>query len=316
LPDQSSSKNLTKSVLITGGSGLLGSALTDSLLQKGYQVSHIGRRASTGKVNCFRWSVKEKYFDPAALEGVDIIIHLAGAGVSEKRWTKSHKKEILESRTFTSQLLFDSLKNIPNNVRTVICATAIGYYGLTTQDTWCKEDQAPGDDFLASVTKAWEESILPIANLGKRLVMTRIGVVLANEGGALMEMANPVRWFVGAPLGNGKQWVSWIHLSDVSRLYQLIIEDENISGIYNAVAPNPVTNRELTRFIARALHRPLLLPPIPDFVLQIVLGDMAEIVVNGARVSCEKIESVGFQFEFTDASVAVHNLLDRLKVNH
>lgn len=301
----------SKSVLITGGSGLLGSAITALLLQQGYRVSHVGRKASAGEVRCFRWSAAENYFDPDALRGVDIIIHLAGASVGEKRWSTSRKKEIVQSRTLTSELLFNCLKNIPNQVKTVISATAIGFYGLTTGDSWCKEEQKPGNDFLASVTKEWEKSIHPIETLEKRVVMVRIGVVLSHQGGALVEMANPVKWFVGAPLGNGRQWISWIHIDDLCKMFLHMIENENVSGIYNAVAPNPVTNKELTKYIAKALQRPLILPPIPEFILKIILGEMAEIVVNGARVSCDKIGQTGFQFKFTDAEIAVNDVLHK-----
>ena len=298
-----------KSVLITGGSGLLGSAISNLLLQKGYQVSHVGRRTSEGKIKCFRWSVSEKYFDPTALEGVEAVIHLAGASLAEKRWSASRKKEIIESRAFSSQLLFNSLKNIPNKVRTVISASAIGYYGIETRDNWCSEDQNAGGDFVATVAKVWEESISPVKSLGIRLVMARMGVVLSNKGGALMEIAKPVKWFVGAPLGNGNQWVSWIHIDDLCKMFLHFLENENASDVYNLVAPNPITNRELTKIIAMALHRPFLMPPVPKFALRIILGEMAEIVVTGPRVSCEKIMSTGFQFEFTDASLAVESLL-------
>ncbi len=300
---------MEKSVLITGGSGMLGSAITDLLLQKGYRVSHLGRSPSMGKVKCYRWSVAGKYVDLKALEGVDAVIHLAGAGVAEKRWTPERKKEILESRTKSGELLFETLRDTNNAVRTVISATAIGYYGLETSDEWCTEDHAPGTDFLADVTQEWEKSIKPIEDLGKKLVRLRIGVVLSNKGGALMEMAKPVKWGVGAPLGTGKQWVSWIHINDLCNMFLLALENESVKGVYNAVAPNPVTNRELNKFIARALHRPLWLPPVPDFVLKIILGEMYQIVVTGAKVSCDKIKAASYEFLFTDAGQAVKNLL-------
>lgn len=299
---------MRKSVLITGGSGLLGTALTNLLLQKGYQVSHLGRKASVAKVKCFRWSVAENYLDPDALQGVDVVIHLAGAGVAERRWSAIRKKEILESRTLSSRLLVESLRKIPNKISTLISASAIGYYGLTTGDDWCREDQEPGADFLAFVTKSWEKEILPVESLGKRLVIPRIGVVLSNDGGALVEMSRPIKWFVGAPLGSGRQWMSWIHIDDLCRMLLHFIEHESMSGIYNAVAPNPVTNRELTKQIAKALHRPLLVPAVPEFVLKFVLGEMTQIVINGAKVSCEKILSTGFRFKFTNVETAIESL--------
>jgi uncharacterized protein len=300
-----------RSVLITGGSGLLGSALTDLLLQRGYQVSHLGRKPSGGKIKSFRWSVEEKYVDPAALSGIDAIIHLAGASVAEKRWTEKRKKEILESRTKSGELLFETLRDTPNTVKVVLSASAIGYYGLSTSDEWCTEDRGPGRDFLAAVTTAWESSTKAIGGLGKRLAMFRIGVVLSDKGGALMEMAAPVKWGVGAPLASGKQWVSWVHVDDMCRMLLFALENEGMQGIYNAVAPNPVTNRALNGAIAKALHRPLLMPSVPSFVLKIILGDMYEIVVNGARVSCDKIKGKGFEFVQEDAVDAIENLLGR-----
>jgi uncharacterized protein len=301
----------SQTVLITGGSGLLGTALTDLLLHKGFHVVHLGRSPSLGKVKCYRWSIAEKYIDPKAFQGVDSIIHLAGAGVAEKRWTPMRKRELLESRTQSSELLVETLRNSPNHVKTVLSASAIGYYGLSTADEWNNESSLPGSDFLAEITQAWENSTKAIESLGKRLIHFRIGVVLSNKGGALLEMARPVKWGMGAPLGSGNQWVSWIHIVDVCKMILFALENENMKGIYNAVAPNPVTNRELNRSIAHVLHRPLLLPPVPEFVLKIILGGMYEIVVNGPRVSCDKIKGAGFKFDFSEAKSAVVDLLGK-----
>lgn len=297
--------------MITGGSGLVGTALTDLLLQKGYHVSHLGRSPSLGKVKCYRWSVTGNYIDPKALEGVDAIIHLAGAGVAEKRWSQSRKKEILESRTKSSELICETLKTQPNQVKVVVSATAVGYYGLSTSDEWYDETCEPGNDFLASVCKAWEASTDPIQALGIRLVKIRVGVVLSNNGGALIQMAQPVKWGFGAALGSGNQWVSWIHITDLCQIFLKAIENETMTGIYNAVAPNPVTNKELNQTIAQALHRPLWLPSVPEFALRILLGEMSQIVLTGARVDCSKVKSAGMTFDFTDANLAVKNLLEK-----
>jgi len=297
--------------LITGGSGLVGTALTDLLLQKGYHVSHLGRSPSLGKVKCYRWSVTGNYIGPKALEGVDAIIHLAGESVAEKRWSQSRKKEILESRTKSSELICEILKTQPNQVKVVVSATAVGYYGLSTSDEWYDETCEPGNDFLASVCKAWEASTDPIQALGIRLVKIRVGVVLSNNGGALIQMAQPVKWGFGAALGSGKQWVSWIHITDLCQIFLKAIENETMTGIYNAVAPNPVTNKELNQTIAQALQRPLWLPPVPEFALRILLGEMSQIVLTGARVDCSKVKSAGMTFDFTDANLAVKNLLEK-----
>jgi uncharacterized protein (TIGR01777 family) len=303
--------NNIKSILITGGSGLLGTALTDLLLQKGYHVSHLGRSPSMGKVKCYRWSVSGKYIDPKALHEVDAIIHLAGAGVADKRWTSERKTEILESRTKSAELIYDTLQSTPNQVKVVVSATAVGYYGINTLDEWCDETRGHGEDFLATVCQLWEAAANPIETLGKRLVKIRVGVVLSNKGGALVQMAQPVKWCVGAPLGTGKQWVSWIHIHDLCGIFLNAIENENMAGVYNAVAPNPVTNRDLNKAIASALHRPLFMPPVPEWAMKILLGEMSEIVVTGQRVKCDKIKSTGFEFKFTDPGQAVKHLLSK-----
>jgi uncharacterized protein (TIGR01777 family) len=289
----------------------VGTALTELLLQKGYHVSHLGRSPLSGKVKCYRWSVTGKYVDPKALEDVDAIIHLAGAGVAEKRWTEGRKKEILESRTKSTELIFETLKSQANQVKVVISATAVGYYGLSTSDDWYDEMKGPGNDFLATVCKEWEASADPIETLGKRLVKIRVGVVLSNKGGALIQMAQPVKWGVGAALGSGKQWVSWIHMDDLCQIFLKALENETMTGIYNGVAPNPVTNKELNKAIAKALHRPLWLPPVPEFVLKLMLGEMSQIVVTGARVTCEKVKSAGVEFKFTAVSAATQDLLGK-----
>jgi uncharacterized protein len=300
---------LIRSVLITGGSGLVGTALTELLLQKGYHVSHLGRNPALSNVQCYRWSIGTKYVDPVALEGVDAIVHLAGAGVAEKRWTDARKKEILESRTKSTELIYETLKSRPNQVKVVVSASAIGYYGLSTSDAWFDEQSSPGNDFLASVCKAWEATADPIEQLGKRLVKIRVGVVLSNRGGALMQMALPVKWGIGAALGSGRQWVSWIYMHDLCTLFVNALEQDTMSGVYNGVAPNPVTNKEMNMLIAKALQRPLWLPPVPAFALKIMLGEMSQIVITGARVSCQKALDLGITFQYAYAQAAIEKLL-------
>jgi uncharacterized protein len=304
-------KKLIKSVLITGGSGLVGTALTQMLLQKGYHVSHLARTPASGLVKSYRWSIADNYIDPAALVGVDAIVHLAGAGVADKRWTPARKKEILESRTQSTRLIYNILQKQPNQVSVVVSATAIGYYGLTTADHWCNEQTPAGTDFLASVCQAWEAAADPVQELSKRLVKIRVGVVLSSQGGALAQMAKPVRWGVGAPLGSGQQWISWIHVQDLCALFVRAIENQAMTGVYNGVAPNPVTNRELTKLIAQALHRPLWLPSVPTWALQLMLGEMSQLVITGARVSNEKALRSGMAFTYDNAQKALDDLFAR-----
>jgi uncharacterized protein len=294
--------------LITGASGLIGTRLTELLLQKGHQVAHLGRSKKTGTVPSFIWDVENKSMDVKALEGIDTIIHLAGAGVADKRWTTARKKEILNSRINSTRLLFKILKSENHSVKTFVCASAIGYYGFGMGDETFTEESKAGNDFLASVTNQWEEETNPIATLGVRLVKLRIGIVLSEKGGALAEMAKPIRWGVGSPLGKGEQYLSWIHIDDLCELFIKAVSDSKMQGPYNAVC-NWITNVGLTKAIAHILKKPLFLPSVPSFAMKIILGEMADIVLNGSKVSAEKIRQAGFQFKYTDLDKALNNLL-------
>lgn len=301
----------SKNILITGASGLIGKQLTHLLQLHGYVVSHLGRKKSSGNIRSYVWNIDQHELDHEALQANSTIIHLAGAGVADKPWTPQRKKEILESRTHSTRLLFDSLKQENHAVETVICASAIGYYGFHDDPRALHEDDAPGTDYLADVVKQWEHEANAIETLGIRLVKIRIGVVLSNNGGALPEIAKPVRYYAGAALGSGLQYLSWIHMDDLCAIFLKAVEDSALHGAYNAVAPNPVTNRELTQHIAAALKKPLWLPPIPAFVLKALLGEMADLALRGSNVSAEKILNTGFTFSFTHAAPAVQDLLKK-----
>jgi uncharacterized protein len=296
-------------ILITGASGLVGSRLTQLLLQKGHQVSHLGRSKKVGSVPSFVWDVGKKSIDLQALDSVDTIIHLAGAGVADKRWTAQRKKEILESRILSTQLLFETLKNQNHSVKTLVGASAIGYYGFSLNDEVFTEESKVGEGFLSSVTKQWEEETDRIAALGVRLVKLRIGIVLSAKGGALAEMAKPIRLGVGAPLGTGKQYLSWIHIDDLCAMFSKAVEDPSMQGVYNGVGTNWVTNAELTKAIARLLKKPLWLPPIPSFMMKLILGEMADMVLSGSKVSSGKIRQTGFPFKYEELDEALRNLL-------
>ncbi len=300
---------MVKKILITGASGLVGKRLTELLLQKGYQVSHLGRRKRDGNVPSFVWDVEKDFIDSKALDDVDTIIHLAGAGVADKRWTASRKKEILESRTKSTALLLETLRKEKHSVSTVISASAIGYYGFGLSDGVFTEESKPGLDFLAQVTKQWEEEVDQIGSIGIRVVKLRIGIVLSEKGGALTEMAKPIRLGVGSALGTGKQYLTWIHLDDLCEMFIKAAEDQLIRGSYNAVGSEWVTNEEMTKAIAKVLKKPLWLPPVPGFVLKIVLGEMADMVLNGSKISSTRIQTTGFKFKFTKLEEALRDLL-------
>jgi uncharacterized protein len=293
-------------ILISGASGLIGKRLTELLIQQGHEVSHLGRAKKVGTIPSFVWDVDSGTLDEQALWNVDTVIHLAGAGVADKRWTEKRKREILESRTKSTALLARYLSKY-HNVKTVVSASAIGYYGFGLDETEFTEESKPGSDFLAHVVNAWEREVDKIQN--KRVVKLRIGIVLSENGGALKEMITPIKWYVGAPLGTGKQCMSWIHLDDLCRMFIKAVEDNSMLGVYNAASPNAVTNAEFTQAIAKSIHKPVWLPAIPAFVLKAIVGDMADIVINGSIVSSKKIQQTGFKFLYPNLDNALNDLL-------
>lgn len=297
-----------KKILITGASGLIGSRLTELLIAGGHSVRHLGRSKKSGQVSTFLWDPIAGIIDIQALEQIDTIIHLAGASVAEKRWTASRKKEILNSRIKSTELLYQALKNNRHNTKTFVSASAIGYYGFGQDDKIFVEQDKPGNDFLAQVTRQWETEVDKISTLGLRVAKIRIGIVLSEKGGALKEMARPIKFGVGSPLGTGKQFLSWIHIDDLCEMFVKAIEDENMNGAYNATTAW-CTNEEMTKAIAKILQKPLWLPSVPSFFLKIVLGEMADIVLKGSKVSAEKIKQAGYRYKFAILNDALNNLL-------
>ena len=308
-------------VLITGGTGLIGKPLSMMLVQKGYDVVIVTRNPS-GKeqrllpgVSYAAWDVAGQTIDAAAIGKADHIIHLAGANVAGKRWTDARKKEIIDSRVDSSALLVKALTEIPNNVKSVISASATGWYGADPQVPNPRpfvETDAASDGFLGNTCKQWEESIQPVTGLKKRLVKLRTGIALSNEGGALPELKKPVRLGVAGILGTGRQIVSWIHIDDLCRMYLYAIENEYMLGTYNAVAPKPVSNRQLTVQLAKSMKGNFYVPMyVPSFGLRLILGEMSEEVLKSATVSCEKIRKSGFNFIYPSIESAVGELVKK-----
>ncbi len=300
--------NPKKHILLTGGSGLIGNQLTERLLEKGYLVSHLSR--SPGKdtrVKTFLWDIDKGEIDKKSLEGVDTIIHLAGAGIAEKRWTDDRKKLLIESRTKSIGLIYELIKSTPNKVKNVISASATGYYS-NRGDELLTENSKPARDFLGTCCIEWEDAVDKGEALGLRVLKFRTGVVLDKKGGALPKLASPVKFGLGSPLGSGKQWIPWIHSRDVVDMYLYGIENSNLKGAYNMVAPNPVTNKRLTQAVAKQLHKPLWLPKIPSFALKLLLGEMSLVVLGSTKVSAQKIIDTGFEFTYPEVSGALKEI--------
>lgn len=316
-----------KTVLITGGTGMVGRALTKALLEKGYGVIVMGRggvrdaalrqapatagRQDNSALSFAKWNVEKQEIDAAAIAKADYIIHLAGAGVADKRWTAKRKQEIVDSRVKSGALLVHSLKSIPNKVKAVISASAIGWYGADTIARKFEESDRAADDFLGQTCKQWEESIEPVASMGKRLVKLRIGIVLSTEGGALKEFLKPLRFGIASILGSGRQIISWIHIDDLVNMFITAIESEDINGVYNAVAPSPVSNKELILTLAKARNKFYIPVPVPSFVLKMMLGEMSIEILKSATVSSAKAEKTGFSFRYADIKSALNSLVKR-----
>ncbi len=292
-----------KNILITGGSGLVGKEITKILESKDFSVAWMSRSAQSQK--SFIWNVEKQQIDSEAIEWADAIIHLAGTGVAEKRWTPERKRDILESRTQSTQLLYEEIEKAKKRPSAFISASAVGFYGFNTGTNLVDENSAQGSDFLAEVVVAWEYEVKKMEALDLRTVLLRIGIVLDEVGGALGEMLKPP---VAAPLGSGAQWMSWIHIEDLARMFVFSLEKTTLQGVFNAVAPNPATNQQLTQAAAKAKGKPYIGIGVPGFALKVILGEMAAMVLGGNRVSSHKIQKAGFEFDFPDLDPALKDL--------
>ena len=300
--------SVPKNILITGGSGMIGTRLTTLLIEEGHRVSHLTRSPRQSSVETFLWDPARSFIDEKAFANIHTIIHLAGAGIADKRWNARRKREILLSRTDTMRLLAQTLQRVQHNVTTVISASGTSYYGLKDHQRPFVEEDLAGDDFMAKVTVEWEKEVEALKE-ELRIVKIRTGVVLSKDGVAMRKLTMPIKFFVGAPLGSGKQFVNWIHIDDVCRIYLKAVEDPSMEGVFNAVAPNPVTNAELTRELARVLKRPLWLPPVPGFIVKLIAGEVGDVVLKGGRISSRKVEQSGFKFQFESVRSALEDLL-------
>ncbi|MGB0886349.1 MAG: TIGR01777 family oxidoreductase, partial [Chitinophagales bacterium] len=288
-----------KNVLITGGTGLIGTKLSELLLEKGYSVSILSRsEKNLPNIKTYIWDVKAQTIDENAVKNADYIIHLAGKNIGDDRWTADVKKDIIQSRKNSTALLYDTIKKHNPNLKAFISSSAVGYYGLEKSEKIFTEEDTAGKDFLADVCIKWEENVEHIAKLGIRTAIIRTGVVLSKKGGALEQMALPVKLCVGAALGSGKQYIPWIHLNDICNLYLKAIKDESFEGIFNGVGDQHINNDDFTRTIAKVLKKPYFLPNIPSFLIKTALGERAVIALKGNKVSADKIKAKGYKHQY------------------
>lgn len=295
-------------ILITGGSGMIGRHLTH-LLSDQYAVSWVGRsKKNIPGVHQYIWNPSDGTMDPEAIANADYIVHLAGENLADHRWTAAYKQKIINSRVQSSSLLQKKLKEIPNNVKAVICASAIGIY-KDEEANWQKEDSKDlSNDFLGDVVKKWEEAN---SHFPCRTVICRFGVVLSKDGGAFPQLFLPLKFGVAPVFGNGKQYQSWIHIDDLVQLLKFAIENERVNGLYNAVAPTPVTFYEFMNTLQKTIKWPSVKIPVPGFSLKLILGEKSVVVLEGSRVSSEKISTLGFNFLYKELQPAFTNLLKK-----
>ena len=297
-----------KTVLITGGTGLLGKRITQILLEKGYGVSLLSRsKRENERVTYYEWDGRKGYIEKEALQTADYIINLAGASIASGRWTDKQKRKLYKSRILSTKLLYDTLKQVNHNVQTVLSASAIGYYPDSGGE-WLDELHEKGSGFLADLCADWEKEAVRFNTLNIRTVSFRIGIVLSATGGALPKLTK------GLPLslpyfGSGEQYQSWIHINDLANLFVFALENEKIKGVYNAVAPNPITQKELMQTIKEVKQTPAFVSAIPAFAIKAGMGEMSEIVLASQRCKASKIQNAGFRFEFKAIEEALSELL-------
>jgi uncharacterized protein (TIGR01777 family) len=298
---------MDKNVLITGGTGFVGKYLTKMLLDKGYTVSILTRNSkpNTEGITYYVWDVSSQSIDEAAVLNADYIVHLAGENIAEKRWTTKRKAEIIDSRVQSAELIYTVLKKHNKNIETFISASGIGIYGALNGHGICTESTLPGNDFVGITCQQWEKAADLFAGLGIRTVKIRTGLVLGKKEGFLKKIAPIFKVGFGSALGSGKQYMPWIHISDLCAIYLEAIKNKNMTGTYNATINDSTTNSSFSRLLAKEYGYFIWLPNIPAFVLRLVMGEMATIVLAGRRVSSDKIKSLGFRFKFKNLKRAI-----------
>jgi uncharacterized protein (TIGR01777 family) len=299
---------MSKNILITGGTGLVGRQLIPALQAHGHEISILSRKQTTiYGVKVYLWDVDEQTIDPKAFEGIDTIIHLAGEGIGDKKWTDERKKEIIDSRVKSAKLLYKTIKETKAPVNTFISASAVGFYG-DRKDEILRETNESGTGFLADCCVQWEEAANEGIEMGIRVVKVRIGLILSKDSGVLSSMQKPIKFFVGAPLGSGRQWMPWVHIDDVVKIFLTAVENTELVGAYNACAPFPVTNKLLTKTIAGKLNRPVWPIHVPKFVLKAAMGEMSILALMSSNTMVQKILDTGYKYEYVNLDAALESI--------
>lgn len=297
-------------VLIGGGTGLIGMRLSVLLKEKGYTVLHLSRTQNLeAEFPAYQWNLHQQTIEEEAIRKAAYIINLAGAGIADKPWTSARKKVIIESRTLSNQLLRKAVEEHKVTPKAYIAGAAIGIYGDRGDELLTENSQPGKEGFLAESCKQWESAINEWQITGIRTVAIRTGVVLANEGGALPKMTMSLPMGVAPYFGNGQAWYSWIHIDDIANMFLFALEQASLEGYYNGVAPLPVRNKELVQAIVKAKNAKALVMPTPSFALRLAMGEMADAILSSSKVSAEKIEAAGFTFNFPDVDSALKDLL-------
>lgn len=303
---------MSKNILITGGSGLLGKHLSLLAIKKGYQVKWLSRQIDITpphpSIQLYKWNINKHWIDTQALRDTHIIINLAGAGIADKKWTDAYKKEILHSRIASSQLLIKYIQNYCNNLDVFIGGSAIGYYGMNIDTKVYTEEDPPATDFLGYVCSKWENTYQPLYSTNIRVCIIRTGLVLAREGGIYARLSTPFKYGLGTTIGNGKQNMPWIHILDWCRIVFFLIEHSHLNGAYNLVEGSALTNKEFSQALAQSFGKKILPISIPEWALKIVLGEGSRMLTTGLIISSEKIKKAGYQFVFTHIQDAFEHL--------
>lgn len=305
------SNKQNKIVLITGGTGLLGGAITKELQKKGYRVRYLSRSKQDNEgIESFKWDIDNSFIEEGAFDGVDTLIHLAGANIGELAWNEKNRKRILESRTKSTDLLCEKLGSLDDKPKQIVCASAVGYYmGQGGEKIFVESDEA-GSGFPSEVTQKWEKATDQFRALGIPCAQMRIGIVLSTQGGALPQMMFPTRLLAGAPIGSGKQRMSWIHIEDVAGMFVFAMENQ-LDAVYNVAGSNSTSNADFMSHLRKAMGKINLAPPLPAFVLKIVMGERASLVLEDLAVSPSRIKEAGYKMRFDDLDDCLKDLLVR-----